>query len=74
MRPPVQIYKKVMSAPVYVRLPLGALLIGGGVLGFLPILGFWMIPLGVIVCLAGIPQVRRWVNRQRRAIQTKLRR
>ncbi|EIE50872.1 hypothetical protein AL036_08945 [Salipiger aestuarii] len=31
------------------RLLLGALLIVGGVLGFLPILGFWMIPLGVAV-------------------------
>ena len=31
------------------RSVLGVLLIIGGVLGFLPILGFWMIPFGVAV-------------------------
>ncbi len=31
------------------RLPIGILLICGGVLGFLPVLGFWMIPLGLVV-------------------------
>ena len=35
--------------PRGLRLVLGLLLIGGGVLGFLPILGFWMIPLGIAV-------------------------
>ena len=74
MRPPVQFYKKVMNAPAYLRLPIGAALIGGGLLGFLPILGFWMIPLGLVVCLAGIPQVRRWVNRQRRSLLERFRR
>ncbi|WP_420558554.1 hypothetical protein [Roseovarius sp.] len=28
---------------------LGVLLIIGGIFGFLPVLGFWMIPLGVAV-------------------------
>ena len=37
------------SVPRGLRLVLGLLLIGGGVLGFLPILGFWMIPLGIAV-------------------------
>jgi hypothetical protein len=35
--------------PPGTRLPVGLLLIAGGALGFLPILGFWMIPLGVAV-------------------------
>ena len=35
--------------PPGTRLPLGLLLIAGGVLGFLPVLGFWMIPLGAAV-------------------------
>ena len=35
--------------PPGLRLVLGLLLIAGGLLGFLPILGFWMIPLGVMV-------------------------
>jgi len=36
------------NVPPGVRTLVGVLLIIGGVLGFLPILGFWMIPLGVI--------------------------
>ncbi|MWB77763.1 hypothetical protein GLS40_06985 [Pseudooceanicola sp. 216_PA32_1] len=35
------------SLPPGVRSVLGLLLICGGILGFLPILGFWMLPLGV---------------------------
>ena len=31
------------------RIPLGILLILAGIVGFLPILGFWMVPLGLIV-------------------------
>ena len=37
------------NVPPGVRLVLGLLLIGGGLLGFLPVLGFWMIPLGIAV-------------------------
>lgn len=32
---------------VWVRVPAGIALIGGGVLSFLPILGLWMLPVGV---------------------------
>ena len=46
------------SAPI--RLVLGFLLVVGGVLGFLPILGFWMIPLGIVVLSVDIHFVRRW--------------
>ncbi|HEX2943709.1 MAG TPA: hypothetical protein VHO91_21815, partial [Rhodopila sp.] len=28
----------------WVRIPLGGLMIAGGFLGFLPVLGFWMVP------------------------------
>jgi hypothetical protein len=31
------------------RIGIGILLIIGGILGFLPVLGFWMIPLGFVV-------------------------
>ena len=41
------------------RVGLGVLLILGGFLGFLPILGFWMIPLGLVVLSIDIPYVRR---------------
>jgi hypothetical protein len=45
------------------RILLGILLILGGVLGFLPILGFWMLPLGVIVLAKEIPAVDRLARR-----------
>ena len=45
------------------RIAIGLLLILGGLLGFLPILGFWMIPLGLIVLAEDFPVVRRWNRR-----------
>ena len=41
------------------RILLGSLLVFCGFLGFLPVLGFWMIPLGLIVLSHDIPSVRR---------------
>lgn len=41
------------------RWPVGLLLIGFGILGFLPILGFWMIPLGIAVMAMDIGPVLR---------------
>jgi hypothetical protein len=38
---------------------LGIVLILGGLVGFLPILGFWMIPLGFLVLSIDLPIVRR---------------
>jgi len=43
-----------------VRVALGVGLVVGGVLGFLPVLGFWMIPLGLLVLSVDLPFVRRW--------------
>ena len=51
-----------------VRVAIGVVLILFGLLGFLPILGFWMIPLGLIVLSIDIPAVRRW----RRQAQVRL--
>ena len=45
------------------RILIGVLLVIGGILGFLPILGFWMIPLGVLVLSYDLPLVRRWRRR-----------
>ena len=45
------------------RIALGSLLIVGGVLGFLPVLGFWMIPLGLIILSHDFPVVRRFRRR-----------
>ena len=43
-----------------IRIPIGVLLIFFGILGFLPVLGFWMIPLGLVILSVDIPAVRRW--------------
>jgi len=42
---------------------LGVLLIIGGILGFLPVLGFWMIPLGLIILSQDFASVRRFRRR-----------
>jgi hypothetical protein len=46
------------------RIVTGTALIGGGILGFLPVLGFWMVPLGLVVLSHDLAFVRR---RRRRA-------
>ena len=43
----------------WARWPIGIALIVGGILGFLPILGFWMVPLGALILGEDIPAVRR---------------
>ncbi len=45
------------------RIALGSGLVVGGLLGFLPILGFWMIPLGILVLSVDLIVVRRWRRR-----------
>ena len=46
-----------------IRLILGLVLIVGGLLGFLPVLGFWMVPLGLLILSVDLPIVRRWRRR-----------
>ncbi|HKU66054.1 MAG TPA: hypothetical protein VJQ06_13450 [Rhizomicrobium sp.] len=46
-----------------VRVFIGVALILGGFLGFLPVLGFWMIPLGLMVLSVDLPIARRWRRR-----------
>jgi hypothetical protein len=41
------------------RIGLGIALVLGGIVGFLPILGFWMVPLGLLVLSVDLPPVRR---------------
>ena len=40
------------------RIPVGIALTAGGVVGFLPILGFWMLPLGLAVIAQDVPVMR----------------
>ena len=55
------------------RTLIGLALLAGGIMGFLPIVGFWMIPLGLLVLSVDSPRIRRqrrrlevWWGRRRR--------
>jgi hypothetical protein len=60
-----------------VRIPLAILLVVGGILSFLPILGLWMLPLGLLLIAQDVPLLqkplarllgwveRKWIERQR---------
>jgi purine-cytosine permease-like protein len=52
----------VPSHPI-LRLFLGVLLCLGGFLGFLPVLGFWMLPVGLLILSIDFPMVRRFRRR-----------
>jgi hypothetical protein len=43
----------------WARIPAGILLIVGGLLSFLPVLGLWMLPLGVALLAIDIPFLRK---------------
>ncbi|MFA6228626.1 MAG: hypothetical protein WC617_00450 [Rhodanobacter sp.] len=47
----------------WVRLPAGLLLIVGGLLSILPLLGFWMLPLGLLLLAQDLPFLRRPLRR-----------
>lgn len=59
------------------RIPVGLTLIAGGFLSFLPGLGLWMLPLGVLLLAVDIPALRRPASsatiRGRRFLQRKRR-
>ncbi|CAN5272554.1 hypothetical protein BH10PSE11_BH10PSE11_03600 [soil metagenome] len=60
----------------WVRIPLAFLLIVGGILSFLPILGIWMLPLGLLLIAQDLPFLqpplaralgwieRKWMDRK----------
>ena len=66
-----------VPGPPVVRVLAGFALILCGVLGFLPVLGFWMLPLGVLVLSVDLHPVRKmrrrievwWGRRQRKRWQ-----
>lgn len=51
--------------PPGLRLVAGVVLIGGGIFGFLPVLGFWMLPLGIAVAALDVKPLWRWIKRRR---------
>jgi hypothetical protein len=60
------------SSSTVIRIPIGGALIAGGVAGFLPILGFWMVPLGLVVIAQDVPFLRPPMIRVLGWINTKL--
>jgi hypothetical protein len=45
------------------RILLGLVMVVGGLLGFLPVLGFWMVPFGLAILAIDFPPVRRFQRR-----------
>ena len=56
-------YRLPLPRSRLLRIAIGVALIIFGLLGFLPVLGFWMVPLGLLVLSGDIPRVRRWRRR-----------
>ncbi|WP_291866642.1 hypothetical protein [Bradyrhizobium sp.] len=62
---------------IMVRIPVAVLLMAGGVFSFLPVLGFWMLPLGLVLFAQDVPALqkpmakslgwaeRKWIERER---------
>jgi len=55
----------------YVRIPLAILLIFGGIFSFLPVLGLWMLPLGLLLFAQDVPFLQKplakmlgWIERK----------
>ena len=67
--------RKPSSRPV--RIPVATLLVAGGTLSFLPVLGLWMLPLGLVLFAQDVPALqaptartlgwveRKWIARRR---------
>lgn len=47
----------------WLRKTVGVLLVIGGMLGFLPVLGYWMLPLGLALLAVDFPIARRLYRR-----------
>ena len=62
MAPKVRLFNRHFHLPQSkpIRIGLGILLVAAGFVGFLPVLGFWMVPLGLLVLSVDLPIVRRW--------------
>ncbi len=59
MSPKAFSYKSLPKNRI-IRITLGILFVIGGFFGWLPILGFWMIPLGLLFLSIDFAIARRW--------------
>jgi hypothetical protein len=63
---------RFLRRSAWLRIPVAVLLMGGGLLGFLPIFGFWMLPAGLVLLADDVPplaslrtRILDWVERRR---------
>jgi hypothetical protein len=56
---------------IWLRVPLAIALVAGGLLSFLPVLGIWMLPLGLVLVARDIPFLRAPMARMLAWIETK---
>jgi hypothetical protein len=58
----IKVLGKRMPVPanIFLRVGLGLLCIIGGIFSFLPILGVWMLPLGLMILSIDFPPIRRF--------------
>ncbi|MCC6736092.1 MAG: hypothetical protein IT534_08175 [Bauldia sp.] len=63
--PRLRVGKKSIPLPEnrVVRTAMGAGLVAGGAVGFLPLVGFWMVPVGLMVLSTDSPTIRRFNRR-----------
>lgn len=58
-----RLLQRVRGWPRVLRFAVGGILVLGGAAGFLPVLGFWMLPLGLVVLSIDSPWLRHWRRR-----------
>jgi hypothetical protein len=56
MQPAVRWLRRPSSR--WIRIPASLLLVAGGLVGFLPFFGFWMLPLGLALLAEDLPPLR----------------
>ena len=56
-------YRMPLPRSRLLRIAIGSGLVVFGVFGFLSVLGFWMIPVGLLILSVDLPRVRRWRRR-----------
>lgn len=60
--PSIRFGKRSIKLPRnrYLRVGLGGAFVAGGVFSFLPVLGLWMLPVGLVVLSHDFPRIRRF--------------
>ena len=60
------------KVPTGLRSVVGVVFMVGGAFGFLPILGFWMLPLGLALIALDLPPTRKIIERWMERLETDL--